>query len=531
MGNRTRDIPPKAVDRVPPVVGDAAPPKRVRVKKHAVPVQKTLPPSAENRRPYRGEIASAADDIYQMFIRPYNPDLLAVKKGGLHIYKQMREDDQIKACMKLKKAAATTAGWEFKEEIGEEEHRNFCTVVLAQMKGTPEGAINEMLSAFDYGFSLQEKIYSYMDQGAFKGKIGLSELRPKSPTRIEFRIDKMGNLPPDGILQRQDNGKYIVLPQDKFLLYTYQKEFDNFYGESDLKAAYRPYFVKANVLRYWAIYLERFGLPIVKGQTKAGRITDTQRTEYETIVKKIQAGLSVLLPPEITMDLLESVRIDRTAFQQALDACNIAIARAVLIPQLIGFVPHSGVGAYAKAETELKVFDWILKDINRNVEDALNEQLFQPLVEMNFGPQEEYPRFHIKPLKDEDKNRLVAAWSEAVARGAVTSTTKTESYVRKLLAFPEVDEEEEKAIEEAKEALAPDPFGNSGLSGKNPSGGQGKMANAPGSANQYTFIEERQRFLEYIRQLDGIEDEARNELTAALEASIAEMIEDAKKKP
>jgi len=516
------------------------------------------------KKPTLGELATAADDIYLAWTpRTFNPDRLAAKKGGLVIYKNMREDDQVKACLRLKKAATTTSGWDVEVPIKDskidekaQEQKDFINYVFAQMEGTVEGMITSILSAFDYGFSIHEKVFNYIDQGKFRGKIGIRAVRAKSPTRFSFEIDGNGRLKQNGLLQRQDNGKYTTLPIDKFIIYTYQKEFDNYYGESDLKSAYRPWFVKQNVLRYWAIYLEKFSIPIAKGQVTAGRVTEPQREDFKSLMQRIQSGMSVLMPQGMTLDLLESERIDRGVFNQAIEALNIAIARAVLIPQMIGLVPAAGTGSYAKGDIELKMFDWILKDINTNTQEVINEQLVRPLIDVNYGEQEEYPKFIIKPLKEEDKQKIVAAWSEAVARGAVTVTVQTEKYLRDLLKFPEMEKEEEELAEQASH-LNIDRFppvqstlsvggtgstgskGNSGIK-NNPSGGKGKMANAPGSANQYTggrFTqrlitgpESRADFEGMEEDLNEIEKETMSEMTKEFANSIYKMIEDAKKK-
>lgn len=486
---------------------------------------------------FNGEVARQLDDIYRQWmyaLRKYNPDLLAAKKGGLKIYKDMREDDQVKACLQLKKSAVITPGWDI--EGGNEEQVDFLNFVFDQMEGTMDGFIVSLLSAFDYGFSLHEKVFNYVDQGTYKGKIGLKALRPKSPTRIDFDTDDFGNLKPDGITQRQNSGTYLRLPVDKFILYTYQKEFDNLYGESDLKSAYRPWFVKTNVLRYWAIYLERFSIPIVKGKTTSGRVTDAQRNDYKKLMTAIQAGMSILLPNDMTMDLLESSRTDRGVFNQAIDAFNVAIARSILIPQLMGLVPQAGVGSYGKSETDLKVFDWVLGAIGKEIQDVINEQLVCQLIDINYGTQESYPKFEIKPLKQEDKTRIAAAWGEAVARGAATSTIETQKWIREMLDAPEITPDEEKQIDKETELLLnpPQPAGASGLAGKNPSGGKNKMANSPGKANQYAHLSGPEGRIDwdlYEKAFDEIEWASKDELSKTFAENIYALIKDAKKKP
>ena len=483
---------------------------------------------------FMGEIATGVDDIYRRWSlggSPYNPDLLAIKKGGLPIYKKMREDDQIKACLQLKKAAVVSAGYEVKGD--NEEHTEFIEDCIEMMDGTMEGFITSMLSAFDYGFSLHEKVFQYFEFGKNKGKIGLKNLKAKSPTRIDFVLDNYGNL--KYMTQKQSNGVETILPPDKFVLFSYQKEFDNYYGESDLKSIYRQWYVKQEVLKYWAIYLERFSIPITIGKLLSGKVTDSQRTSFKELLNSIMSGSSALLPSEMTMNILESARTDRGVFDQAIQSLNIAIARGILVPQLVGLVPQQGVGSYGKSETDLKTFDWVLGTIGKTVADEINGSIFKQLIDINFGPQEEYPEIRLKPIKEEDKARMVAAWSEAVARGAVTPTIETQAEIRKLLSFPEMTEEETSNVEDAMELLTnpPQPMvqgkgGNSGLAG-----GPSKTSNIPGKQNQYAMSipgpEARADWEKYVSELDGIEEEARKELTDAFVVSMNAMIADAKK--
>ena len=118
-----------------------------------------------------GETATSVDDIYGLYwgVQRYNPDQLAAKKGGLGIYKKMREDDQVKAALHLKKAAIIHPGWDIE---GEDEQQNeFVEAVFDGMEGTVEGAIRSILSAYDYGFSLHEKVYRYIEAGPFAGRL------------------------------------------------------------------------------------------------------------------------------------------------------------------------------------------------------------------------------------------------------------------------------------------------------------------------------------------------------------------------
>ena len=56
--------------------------------------------------PKMGEVGVTESGLYKgTTFGQYNPDELAKRRGGLKIYDKMRTDDQVKACLMLKKQA------------------------------------------------------------------------------------------------------------------------------------------------------------------------------------------------------------------------------------------------------------------------------------------------------------------------------------------------------------------------------------------------------------------------------------------
>jgi hypothetical protein len=493
---------------------------------------------------FSGETATSVDDIYGLYwgSGQYNPDRLAANKGGLAIYKKMREDDQVKAALHLKKAAIIHPGWTI--EGDDEKLNEFVMAVFDGMEGTVEGAIRSILSAYDYGFSLHEKVYRYLDAGPFKGKVGIETLRQKSPTRINFDIDPFGKLKPMGIVQIQRDGQRKALDTAKFILHVYQQEFDNFYGESDLKAAYRFWFLKVNFFRYWGMYLEKFGIPLVWGKVTSPTVDAADQAKFRTIVSNLQAGMAAVAPDNLELNFLEPSNSSKDTFSTAIDTLNISIARAILLPTLLGLSAGQDKGSLARSQTESDTFDMVLGGDSREVEETINEQLIRALVDMNFGKQEKYPQFKFNPMREEDKNAFVVAWADAVSKQAAKSTIETDKHVRNLLSFPEMTPEEETAAKEAEKAgvaLAAAALKGASVTGKGNGKGngqdqpQGDGASADGKQKVYLLTtlnaqEARKAWKEHVDQLDGLEEDSKSALSEAFSGAIQAMAIDSKKK-
>ena len=471
-----------------------------------------------------GEKATIVDDIYQAWrMLEYNPDDLASIKGGLRIYKKMGKDEQIKACLALKKAAIIGRGWEIKGE--NKEHVAFVTHVFENMSGTVERTIAAILSAFQYGYSVHEKVFEIIREGSFKGKVGYKALKQKSPTSFRFRLDKFGNLEPNGLIQMQEYGKEVRLPIEKFLIFSYQKEFSNYYGESDLYAAHRSWFIKDKVVKYWAIYLERGAIPVPYAQAMEGRTLDPgQITALSNVLRRLTAGTSMVLPDGVEVGLLGGDKNRPISYEKAIQTFDLRIARSILIPTMIGYTDMEQGGAYSQSQTNFDAFEFILAMTTADLEeDAFMEQIIKEIVSVNYGIQDKYPRFKFKPMSEEKKRELLALWSNAVVRGAVTPTEKDELYLRGIMGMPEMTEEE---IGKEKDKIAErgvPPQGS--VPPPNPKEGQ-----------QYsdlfdeTILKRKIDYRKYMESLDGIEEEAKRELSEAFDESITLLIEDIKKK-
>ena len=226
------------------------------------PIQQQQPP----RRSLFEELTS--NDLRAWLPAPRrlaNPDDLAGRRG-MRVYSEMRLDDQVWAALKLKKHAVLSTGWDIKPPDDptpeEEQAAKFVKWNLEEwLDGSLDDDMLESLTACDFGFSITELCWRPVLDGEWKGRIGLWKLATRRPNDFAFRVDAHDNLLPDGIEQF---GK--MYPRDRFVLYSVGKEFDNWYGQSDLRPAYRAWWMKDNVLRWWGIFLDRYSIPIAVGK-------------------------------------------------------------------------------------------------------------------------------------------------------------------------------------------------------------------------------------------------------------------------
>lgn len=411
------------------------------------------------------ELAIASPDLYYYGgkFNYYNPsDLVRVK--GLGIFTKMRQDDQIKAAMGFKKLAVLSSGWKICPPEGKEEDdepTRFVSHCLRNMKGDLVEDIREILTAMEYGYSVSEKIYAPIEFGEFTGKIGLQRIKTKSPDTFEFNVDMFGNL--TGLTQNVGTRTKVPLPIDKFVVYSFDSEFGNPYGRSELEAAYRAYWCKDNAYKWMLMFLERHGIPPIMLMISKS-IKETDQSRIRTILKNLQSGTVAVLP-RVDKDDLQFEKLDLSdaldrVFQPAIQMYNGDIARALLMPSLIGVTDDNSQGSYARSNVHFDSLMMIVDrirtcDIQKRV---MNEQVIPYLVDLNYPTVSEYPTFEFEKIQDSTRFELLKIWKEMVTARSVTSGDEDEKHIRMQLGFPlDIPEPDEKRSPPSNSPFQPKP--------------------------------------------------------------------------
>jgi len=510
----------------------------------------------KQEQPPYGEVAFADPtrlypDPTGQFWGQYNPSELVTRKG-LTLFDEMRRDEQIKAALKFKKGAVVATGWEIvspDDKSEDWEIREFVQWNLDHLERGLDRALKLILSAHDYGYSVNEKVWAEPGPTDWGQRVTLKAIKNRRPHEFDLRSDAHGNL--DGVLQYQPKGNK-TMPPAKFIIHAHDMEWGNWYGTSDLEACYRPWWVKKNAYRWFAMLLERFGIPPVFGLYDPSKYTPSQIDELKTVFSRLQAMTSGLIPRPAkkgdqkgeSMDFWspELVKQSQEAFVAALKHFDGDIARALLMPGLMGLTPDEGVGSQARSQVHFDVFLLVIDEIREELRGIVQEQIIEPLVDFNWET-DQYPRFQFKPLTDERRLDLLEQWTKLVEKGAVRSTKDDEDHMRNVLDFPTRDEdaepvtlepgdEEEEEEEEEEEDDDDDkipkakPNAASAVAGYPGEGDLGRDPSGDSPVLQLTQTD----FKAIEQDLDRVEDEHRPKLRAALMKTRDVLIKDVKKR-
>ncbi len=463
-----------------------------------------------------GEVGLA--DPYRLFPKntftPFNPSALVTRKG-LKIFDAMRRDEQIKSAMLFKKHTVLAAGWEIvspEDQPPDWEPTLFVKHQLEHLPGTLDTIVLDILTALDYGYSISEKVLAEIDDGEFAGKVGYAGIKSKKPHWFDFRQDEFGNI--TDLLQRQPKG-LTPLDRNKFVVMTYQGEFGNPYGTSDLDAAYRSWWIKDHTYRWLGMMLERYGIPPIFALYDPEAFDSATKQNLKDILKNMQAATSGIIPRS-NKDALELWTPELAGqvakvFIPALNRFDTDISKAILMPGQLGISPETSVGSQARAKIVFDLFMFIIEFLRGIVESQImNEQIVRPLVALNYNV-DQPPRFKLLPLTEDIQIDILKEWGALTGQNVVKSTFEDEKHIRNILDFPEREQDEDDDSETDDDPdLDPGPPAQFALSRK-PVGSEKRV--------QFAAIERELNGLEadYIDDMASLLQDSRDSLVRSLE--------------
>ncbi|MFZ4506588.1 MAG: phage portal protein family protein [Fimbriimonas sp.] len=313
-----------------------------------------------------------------------------VPPGGIPyaVYDQMQRDAMVQTALTVKKLGILATPWRVVSESA--ERRAFVEECFARMEGSPTSILMHAMDAFAKGWSVQELLFEERD-----GFIWLAGTRAKNPALFGLDVDRFGRL--ESLRLELPGEAAVVLPRERFAIYTYQSGYGHPKGVSDLDAAHGHYLQKNALLDAWRLHLERFGSPTMLGRYQRGLSADEQGSILSAL-KNLAKNTAIVFPSEIEIDAVPSGQAASAGFMEAIEFHNREIARSIL-GQTLTTDEGRRVGSLALGKIHLQVLLLQLQALRTQLADlVMTEQVIRPLVEMNFGPGE-VPKFEFEPVR------------------------------------------------------------------------------------------------------------------------------------
>jgi SPP1 gp7 family putative phage head morphogenesis protein len=349
----------------------------------------------------------------------------------------MLKDDQVSVVSNLKKDIMLSSGYDIVcEEEDQEDIKRDVEIALSEDPDWPiEDMFEEMLTHLDFGFSISEKVFKKRDDGS----IGLKWIKTRHPGPWLFHQDDAGNIIR---YEQQGTTTSVNVPPNVLIHMINRRRFQNPYGTPELRAAYQAWFAKKHVTRWYAIFIEKSASPIPHG--KYGKeATPKAKEELYNSLKKFQTKSTIVTPDYMEVEFLES-KTNGEAFIKGINLFNLFIARAMLLPDLLGFGGSETIGgSFSLGANQMEVFFKHLAGVRHTLEKTINNHIIWPIVVHNHGFMENYPKLKFRPISKAAMLEYVKVWLDAVKSRAWKPSAQEIEHFRDLVNFPNNGEETE----------------------------------------------------------------------------------------
>jgi phage gp29-like protein len=284
--------------------------------KPQAPIMGELAPPEDPFNPYRRSFASTP---YTQVLEP--TDSVLASKGGaanLKIYRELLRDDQVASTWQQRRLALTRC-----ETVVEPGGEDAASKAAADALKEELDALNwddvtdKALFAVFYGWGVAEVMWRPGERVSF------DSIRVRD--RGRFRFDRQG------MLYLWDNG-WRLMPERKFwTVVAGADNHDELYGLGLAHSLYWPVFFKRNDIKFWLIFLEKFGMPTAVAKLPAGQMADPQQVQKaKDMLRQIATDAGVVVPDTVVVELLEAARTGAADYRALHDAMDAAISKIVV---------------------------------------------------------------------------------------------------------------------------------------------------------------------------------------------------------
>jgi phage gp29-like protein len=354
----------------------------------------------------RASVESAWLNLYQVLP---NPDPVLRKTGNaIDILSEIKRDPHVSACSTSRESGAMSRKWKVDRERAGSASAELIEALLKNMK--LRQAMREIQEAWGYGYQVCEVVWER--QGNYL-----------LPVKLVGKPQRWFMFGPDNILRRKTKEFDLAgspIEQYKFLPTTYRASYDNPYGEAQYSMCFWPVTFKKGGLKFWAIFLEKFGMPHAFGKVARNASAEDRSSLLDSLSKMVRDAVAVF-PDDASVELVEAASVsgNSDAFEKYARFHDSAISSVLL--------GHSAAvdatpGKLGNDDTALEARQDIVDSDCEMVSETINT-LIQWIHEINPTLGAERPVFKMYEETDVDTDRAERD-GKLMATGQVRLTKK-----------------------------------------------------------------------------------------------------------
>jgi phage gp29-like protein len=357
----------------------------------------------KKQAPITDEIATTSKDIdiFSGWLnRLENPDptLRTEARGkGLKLYDEVDRDPHAGSVLQTRYLSVAGKEWGVSPAGDDDPSKKIADFVTESLESFNLTQVTqELLQGILYGFFAAEIMWTTR-----KGSWVPEKIIGKHPRRLSFTMEReLRLLTPQNMIEGEP------VPDRKFIVFTYGSS-DNPYGQGLGQKLWWPVWFKKNGIKFWMVFLDKFGMPTGVGKYPPGTPKEQQQALLDAI-DAIQKETAVKIPNTMAIELLEAARTGKVTYETLCEYMDKQMSKAVLGQTAS---TEGTPGKLGNEGSQEEVRQDVLKADSDLLSEIYNATLIRWIVDYNFSNVAEYPKFWIrtkeegdlKPLAERDK--------------------------------------------------------------------------------------------------------------------------------
>lgn len=245
--------------------------------------------------------------------------------SNLSIYRELLRDDQVSAAWSQRRLALTSCDFVVEPGADDAASKAAAEALDLELRSLAwDDVTDKALFSVFYGWGVAECLWKVADNGTTPA-VSFASIKVRD--RARFRFDHEGKL----YLWTTGSG-WVEMPERKFwVMRSGADNHDELYGLGLAHQLYWPVFFKRNDIKFWLVFLEKFGMPTALAKLPAGDVLDKEKLrKAQAMLRQIATDAGVVVPDTTVVELLEAARSGAADYQSLHDAMNAAISKIVI---------------------------------------------------------------------------------------------------------------------------------------------------------------------------------------------------------
>lgn len=307
-------------------------------------------------------------------------------------YDSMLLDPTISSSVELITCAIAKAIGNYKHPSTDIE--DYVNRQFENLDGDLNTIVRTLCLSYWYGLSVAEICAEVVD-----GELTLQKLIPIPAKNIYLVFANQGtSLDVEEIILNYSSIQEVTIPKEKVILIRHGADFNRPYGVSRLETVRAQWQQLNNLKTNWQNASNRYSSPfmvyhLTNPKQKVSDGMGGTITAYDNASQALTGtGLvkGTICCGEDTIEVIPAEDIS----PNMVTACEYyekLIYRGLLIPSLL--TDSGDVGSYALGKEHSSLFNMVVNQLARDIEDNILEQLVRPLVSYQYGEQEDWGHF------------------------------------------------------------------------------------------------------------------------------------------